>query len=73
MKISRFNKDCGNSVDMNIIDGYLFDFQTNVVELQKKLLIHSSQMLLQHQRNLKAYLIIYNYWRGRKRTLFLSG
>src|SRR5919206_131738 len=35
MKISRFNKDCGNSVDMNIIDGYLFDFPTNVVELQK--------------------------------------
>jgi len=35
MKISRFNKDCGNSVDMNIMDGYLFDFPTNVVELQK--------------------------------------
>jgi len=31
MKISRFNKDCGNSVDMNIMDGYLFDFPTNVV------------------------------------------
>ena len=36
MKITRFNKDCGNSVDMNIIDGYLFDFPTNVVELQKE-------------------------------------
>ncbi len=36
MKISRFNKDCGNSVDMNIMDGYLFDFPTNVVELQKE-------------------------------------
>jgi len=35
MNISRFNKDCGNSVDMNIIDGYLFDFPTNVVELQR--------------------------------------
>ncbi len=36
MKISRFNKDCGNSVDMNIMDGCLFDFPTNVVELHKE-------------------------------------
>lgn len=36
MKITRFNKDCGNSVDMNIIDGYQFDLPTNIVEIKKE-------------------------------------
>lgn len=33
MKISMMNKDSGNSLDMNLIDGYYIEIPTNVVEI----------------------------------------
>ncbi|MDM8365656.1 ParM/StbA family protein [Bacillus thuringiensis] len=35
MKISMMNKDSGNSLDMNLIDGYYVEIPTNVVEISK--------------------------------------
>lgn len=36
MKISMMNKDSGNSLDMNLIDGYYIEIPTNVVEISKE-------------------------------------
>ena len=36
MNISRFNVDFGNSMYMNLIDGYYFEIPTNVVELSEE-------------------------------------
>ncbi|PDY47477.1 ParM/StbA family protein [Bacillus pseudomycoides] len=36
MKISMMNKDSGNSLDMNLIDGYYVEIPTNVVEISKE-------------------------------------
>lgn len=35
MKISMMNKDSGNSLDMNLIDGFYVEIPTNVVEISK--------------------------------------
>lgn len=36
MKISTINKDSGNSLDMNLIDGFYIEIPTNVVEISKE-------------------------------------
>ncbi|TKA00354.1 hypothetical protein FA950_28055 [Bacillus thuringiensis] len=35
MKITTMNKDAGNSLDMNLIDGFYIEIPTNVVEISK--------------------------------------
>ena len=35
MKITMMNKDFGNSLDMNLIDGFYIETPTNVVEISK--------------------------------------
>jgi len=36
MNVKRMNTDFGNSINMNLIDGYYFELPTNVVELSKE-------------------------------------
>ncbi|MBH0158673.1 ParM/StbA family protein [Fictibacillus sp. 5RED26] len=36
MNVKRMNTDFGNSINMNLIDGYYFEIPTNVVELSKE-------------------------------------
>ena len=36
MKITMMNKDFGNSLDMNLIDGFYIETPTNVVEISKR-------------------------------------
>ncbi|WP_431818883.1 hypothetical protein [Bacillus pumilus] len=58
MNISRFNVDFGNSMYMNLIDGYFFELPTNVVEIKKEVAEGKFTTQIDNPADLKDRLLI---------------
>ncbi|MEC1053191.1 hypothetical protein P9B97_22785 [Bacillus paralicheniformis] len=58
MNISRFNVDFGNSMYMNLIDGYFFELPTNVVEIKKEVAEGKFTSSIDDPTDLKDRLLI---------------
>lgn len=58
MNISRMNVDFGNSMYMNLIDGYFFELPTNVVEISKEAAEGKFTSIVEDPADLKDRLLV---------------
>lgn len=58
MNISRMNVDFGNSMYMNLIDGYFFELPTNVVEITKEAAEGKFTSIVEDPADLKDRLLV---------------
>jgi plasmid segregation protein ParM len=72
MNISRFNVDFGNSMYMNLIDGYFFELPTNVVELKQEVAEGKFTSSIDDPADLKDRLLVSTEIDGKER-FFLVG
>ncbi|MED1738181.1 hypothetical protein P4U97_01355 [Bacillus swezeyi] len=72
MNISRFNVDFGNSMYMNLIDGYFFELPTNVVELKQEVAEGKFTSSIDDPADLKDRLLVSTEIDGKERY-FLVG
>ncbi|MEK4448652.1 hypothetical protein N1I81_22720 [Bacillus sp. FSL M8-0052] len=72
MNISRFNVDFGNSMYMNLIDGYFFELPTNVVELKQEVAEGKFTSSIDDPADLKDRLLVSTEIDGEER-FFLVG
>ncbi|WP_079707679.1 ParM/StbA family protein [Paraliobacillus ryukyuensis] len=72
MKISRMNIDFGNSMYMNLMDGYFFELPTNVVEVSKETAEGKFTTSIEEPEELKGRLLISTTIDGEER-FFLVG
>ncbi|KLV14970.1 Alp7A family actin-like protein [Bacillus altitudinis] len=72
MKISRMNIDFGNSMYMNLVDGYFFEMPTNVVEIKEDVAEGKFASSIEDPNDLKDRLMISTEIDGENR-FFLVG